>query len=189
MTLFSGLGTMGNKVLFSGSMKYFVLIFLEMLIFHFAVKTYEVLSGEKKVLKLKDFIDAQFRMLKVVIRSYFYEKILSILVMILLGIFGLGFLEIGIVFLIQCYFIGVAFVDNYNEQFNITVKESFSVAYDHFGATLLFGFVAYVLMSIPLVGAILASLIGAVATTCYLYNSSNKIGVEVEEKIILNPSI
>ncbi len=179
MSFFSGLGEISNKLLFTGGMKYLILILLEMIIFHFAVKTYEILSGEKRILKLKDFINAEIRMIKVAIRAWFYELVLSFLVVLILGLFGLDFIENIIVFFIQCYFLGVVFIDNYNEQFNIKIKASFKIAYQHFGATFIFGLLAYVLILLPLIGVILAPIICAVGATCYLYYSKEKTEVEL----------
>ena len=172
--MMSKLNMLGDKLILSGSMKYLVLILMETMIFHFAVKTYEYLSGIKRELTIKDFVHAEIRMIKVSIRSWFYELIISIVVMAILKLFGFKILSNISFFLIQSYFIGVAFIDNYNEQSGIKIKESFAIAYNHMGAAVLIGMVAYVLFLVPLIGIVITPFICAVATTFYMYYATTE---------------
>ena len=73
----------------SGGYKYVILILLEVVIFHFSRKTYEVLSGESDNSGLKDFLRAQIRMIKVILYSFIMETIFSIIAQVILSILGM----------------------------------------------------------------------------------------------------
>ncbi|MGK0387622.1 MAG: hypothetical protein ACI94Y_000348 [Maribacter sp.] len=174
LSFFNKLEDFGDILLFSGSMKYLILILIETIIFHFAVKTQEILSGEKRELTVKDFIAAQIRMIKVAIRSWIFELIISAILIFILRLIGLNILSTVVFFGIQSYFLGLAFIDNYNEQYKISIKESFNIAYDHIGAAIVVGIVAYILFLIPLFGIIITPFICAVGTTTYMYYSKEE---------------
>ena len=106
-------------------------------------------------------------MIKVAIRAWIMEVIVYALVSVFFGIFGfLDWLESPILFLIQCYFFGLVILDNYNEQFGMTIKESMAFSKSYMGVSLALGFVLYLLMLIPLIGVlcgtILVSVTGAI---------------------------
>jgi uncharacterized protein involved in cysteine biosynthesis len=170
VSFLKGISQISNEILFSGGMRYLILIALEIVIFHFAVKTHSIISGTKRELTVNEFFTAQIRMIKVALRSWVYEVIFSLCASIILGLLGLGLFETILVFLIQCFFLGVAFMDNYNEQFNVPIKESFKISYELIGATLVVGILAYILFAIPLMGVVLAPLICAVGTTLFMFN-------------------
>jgi hypothetical protein len=164
----------GDSMLFSGSMKYLILILLETIIFHFAVKTQEILTGEKRVLTVKEFIAAQIRMIKVAIRCWIFELIISAILIFVLRLFGLDIISKVVFFILQSYFLGLAFIDNYNEQHEISIKESFNIAYDHAGAAIVVGIVAYILFLIPVIGIIVTPFICAVGTTTYMHYANKQ---------------
>lgn len=138
-------------------------------IFHCSVKTINILDGRDKKPVLQDFIGAQKRFLKVLIRCFIYESIFVFLANMILSILGFSLLEFAAEFLIHSYFIGFAFFDSYNDQYDFTVKESNSQIKKHFGAVLGIGLVAVMLLKVPLIGAIIAPMLCATATTMYLY--------------------
>ena len=185
LSFINRLGNLGDSLLLSGSMKYLILILLETVIFHFVAKTQEILSGEKIELTVNDFIAAQIRMIKIAIRSWFFELIISGAMIFILKLFGLDILSKVLFFFVQAYFLGLAFIDNYNEQKNISIKESFSITYDHIGAAIVVGVVAYTLFLIPLFGIIITPFICAVGTTTYMYYSDNDQDYESEINIDL----
>lgn len=169
----ANLGTLVDKIYFDGGIKYLILIILEMLIFHFSVKTLDVVSGTTTHTTPKDFIDAQFRMIKVSFRNYIQEIIIGTAFGIILGIFGLSWLKGSVLMVVQFYFIGFAFMDNYYEQGNLKIKESAKYIREHMYAAIIIGGVGYILFMIPLLGAILGPFVCAVAATLYLYNVSD----------------
>lgn len=156
-----------RKSLFSGSLKFLLLIFLEVLIFHFSVRTNNILKNKNKVLKFKDFSKAQIRMTKVMIRKWIYGLIMFILISILCGITGTDYLKDFIMFLIYGYYMGFAFLDNYLEQFKFSINESVKCVQSHFGAATVFGLFASIVMSIPIIGPLIVPFLCAIAAARY----------------------
>ncbi len=168
-TLTSDLGGFLSGLFYSGSAKYILLLFLEVLIFHFCVKTIGILTERDYKPKLKDFMRAEVRMFKVVIRCWILEAILTVLITTVISSVGLEWLAKVIVFFLQCYYIGFAFMDNYLEQYGLEIKQSAKVIRDYAGASIALGLVSYLLILVPLVGLIVAPLLGAVVATLFLY--------------------
>jgi len=138
-----------HKPLFSGSLKFLLLIFLN------------------KVLKFKNFSKAQIRMTKVMVRKWIYGLIMFILVSILCGIVGKSYLRDFIMFSIYGYYMGFAFLDNYLEQFNFSIKESAKCVQSHFGAATVFGLFTSIVMNIPIIGPLTVPFLCAIAATRY----------------------
>jgi hypothetical protein len=170
------MGLIIEKVYFQGGIKYLLLILLEMLIFHFSTKTLDILENKESSIKPKEFISAQIRMIKISIRNYFFEIVIGILLSIVLGILGSMPLKSFMMLFVQFYFIGFAFMDNYYEQKNLTIKESGSYIKEHLIAAIVIGAAGYGLFMIPLAGAIIAPFICAVAATSYLHHKN--VGID-----------
>jgi len=168
----ASLGNVMDKVYFDGGIKYLILILLEMVIFYFTVRTLDVVKGTETNTTPKDFIDAQFRMIKVSIRNYIQEIILGTLISIVLGIFGMDWIKSMALIMIQFYFIGFAFMDNYYEQNDLPIRESAKYIRTHVYAAIVIGAIGYLLFMVPLLGALLGPFICAVAATLYLHHKS-----------------
>lgn len=156
-----------HKPLFSGSLKFLLLIFMELVIFHFAVKTNNILKHQNKVPRFKDFSKAQMRIFKVMGRKWVYGLIMYTLVSIICAITNTTPLKHSIMFLIYGYYMGFAFLDNYLEQFKFTINESASCIQSHFGAALVFGLFTSVVMNVPVVGPLLVPFVCGIAATRY----------------------
>ncbi len=182
MGLFQGMGQISDKLFLNSGVKYLILILLEVVIFYFSVKTYEILSKKERTLELKDFINAQIRMIKVAMLSWIYELIISIGLSILFGIFNIDFMSKVLGFFVEFFFIGAAFMDNYNEQFRLTINDSFKKSSAHFGAALVIGFFAYIMLLIPFFGVVFAPFFCAVAATCYMFYKEGPI-VQMKELV------
>ena len=149
-----------------------ILILLEIVIFHFARKTLQAFTGEEQKANLKAFIDAQVRMFQVVIFCFVMELIISIFLKIGFSILSIKWLLPVALLIVQCFFLGFAIIDNYNEIYKMTIKQSFKFTQQYIGVALAVGVVVYMLMLLPLVGTVLAPLLGAVVSTiCLLYTS------------------
>lgn len=170
MSLSSSMQFFSEGLHVNGGLKYLILIFAEVIIFHCVVNTINILSGNNRKPKFKDFIEAEKRMIKVSIMAWILEIIAGIIVKIFFSIIGFSFLQGGVMLIIQFYFIGHLFLDNYNEQYGLTIKESFDVIKQHAGAAIGIGFVAYLLFVIPIVGIIVAPILGAVTGALYMYS-------------------
>ena len=164
----------GYDMFVSGGFKYVILILLEIVAFHFSRKTLEVLTGETAESSLKSFIAAQARMVKIVIFAYVMETLFSILAATLIAAMGMDWIKPVVIFLIQCFFLGFAIVDNYNEIFKMSVNQSFKYTRQYAGVSIGIGIVIYVLMLVPVLGAFLAPLLGAVTATITMHELNKK---------------
>lgn len=176
-----------GQFFFAGSAKYIMLILVEVLVFHFCRRTLSLIAERETESSFDDFLKAQIRMIKVAIRSWVLESILSLLIGIALSILGfLDFLKPVLIFGVQCYFLGWAVVDNYNEQFGLEIKESALYTRDYAGIALGVGMVLYVVLMIPLAGPIAGPIVAAVTATLVMYRMSDlhlRPAKEVEEEV------
>lgn len=173
-----------HKPLFSGSLKFLLLILLEVVIFHFAVKTNNILKEENKVLEFKDFYKAQIRMIFVLARKWVYGLLMYILVSILFGILGIEFMKDFTMFLIYGFYLGFAFLDNYLEQSGFTIKASAKCVQKHFGAAVTFGVFTSLLLYVPLVGPLVVPFIVGIAATRYGHANKIELFRFREEKVV-----
>ena len=164
----------GYDLFVVGGFKYVILILLEIVIFHFARKTLQALTGEEQKANLKAFIDAQVRMFQVVIFCFVMELIISIFLKIGFSILSIKWLLPVALLIVQCFFLGFAIIDNYNEIYKMTIKQSFKFTQQYIGVALAVGVVVYMLMLLPLVGTVLAPLLGAVVSTMTMYQLEKK---------------
>ncbi|MCF8247483.1 MAG: EI24 domain-containing protein [Saprospiraceae bacterium] len=150
-----------------GSRKYLIMIVMELVVFYIIQKTLEKQTGRKPELTTKAFIDAEMRIVSSTILAWILETIARFLVVNLaLNILGFDGLKQPVGFLIQCYFLGFAMVDNYHECFRLTVSQSEKrTRRAGLGVALGTGLVAYLLMYVPVIGAFAAAIIGGVAAT------------------------
>lgn len=160
---------MSFESLFEGSNKYVLLILIQMLVVYFSNKTIEILSDMKINMTLGEMIQSQWRVFQLTIRNWVIEIIIGVIISIFVGIFAPDFMEDVLKWLVQCYFVGYFFIDNYNNTFGLKIKESASIVRKYAGATLIIGLVANILFLLPVVGAIIASFICSVAATWYMH--------------------
>ncbi len=157
----------GKSALFSGGTKYLFLIALEVIIFYFSVRTLSILTGKIHNPTFVEFVRAEERMIKVMLRNFIRGIIALVFIYIALSILGLTSLTSFFMFFVYSYFIGFAFFDNYNEQFNKTIKESDKLIKNHRWASTALGLMISGLMYIPIVGPLSTPLIGSIAATMY----------------------
>lgn len=188
-TLASGLFASGYESFTSGILKYVILLLSEVIIFHFMQRALEELRDHPVKTDFQAFFDAQVRMVKVIIRAYFMELIATVAISIFFGIFGfLDVFEPIITFLVQCYFFGLVILDNYNEQFGLSIKKSLQHSTQFRGVSLALGIVLYLFMLIPLVGVVAGTILVSVTAVIVM----NKIGgIELDSPEISqeNPAV
>ncbi|MBK9013064.1 MAG: hypothetical protein IPM82_02695 [Saprospiraceae bacterium] len=150
-----------------GSRKYLIMIVLQLVVFYTIQKTLEIRIGRKPALTTKAFIDAQFRIISSTILAWVLETITRFLVVNLaLGILGFHWLKQPTGFVIQCYFLGFAMIDNYHGCFGMKVSQSEKrTRKAAVGVAIAIGLVAQLLMHVPLIGAFAATMLGAVVAT------------------------
>jgi CysZ protein len=155
--------------LFAGGYKYLILILMELVIFHMTLRTHAILNGSKVELTPGIFVKAQIRMIKVVIFTFVMELIVSIGIKIAFSLLGMDWLKAIFLFLNQCFFLGFAMVDNYNEIHNLEIRESFKHSLQYAGVAVGVGLVLYVLILIPLIGPFVGPLVAAIASTLIMH--------------------
>jgi len=171
-----------HRTVFSSSLKFLLLIFLEVLIFHFAVRTNNILKGKNTEAVFKDFTHAQVRMIKVMGLKWALGIAFYSIVSVVLGLAQIEFIKPVVMYLIYAYFIGFAFLDNYLEQFGYSIRESGECIQTHFGAATAFGVIAVVLMHIPFLGPLITPFICAIAAT--RYGHASKLEYYNPEKVM-----
>ena len=157
------------EFMFAGAYKYIVLIIMEMVIFHMTLKTNSILDGSTTDLSPGIFFHAQLRMIKVSIFTFVMELIVSIILKMILSIMGLDFLKAILLFLTQCFFLGFAMVDNYNEIHNLPIRESYKHTLNFAGVAVGIGLIMYILILIPIIGPFAGPLVGAIAATLIMH--------------------
>lgn len=157
----------GKKGAFFSGTKYLLIIFLEVIIFHFSMKTLSILTNGNRVLQFRDFVVAEKRMIKVMAVNFIKGVIVQALLFIGLSMIGMKVLSPFLMFFVYAYFIGYALLDNYNEQFARTIKQSQAIIRQHLGAAVTIGVLITGLIYIPLVGPIFAPIFGAIAAAIY----------------------
>ncbi|MCB0663356.1 MAG: hypothetical protein KDC24_11495 [Saprospiraceae bacterium] len=176
VTFGAGVSSFFNKVAvenfkwaFDGGAKYLVLILLEVVVFHFTRKTLEIKTGVVRNSTFNSFLHAEWRMIKVVIFCFIFEKLVQVPVAIVAGVVPLyGYTKMFLNFLASCFFLGFAILDNYNEIFKLKIRESFKATLPMFGIAMAVGMITFLLMYLPLIGAIAGTILGAVVSTIIL---------------------
>jgi len=164
----------GYDLLFSSSSKYIVLILLEIVIFHFARRTLEILSKRPSQCSFNDFVIAQIRMIKIAFVSWVLENIATSSISFAFSLFDpIGIIEPILIFSVQCFFLGFAILDNYHEQFEMDIKESLQYSKGYIGVALAAGIFLYVAMLIPGIGSVIGTLVAAVGVSLAMFKLSD----------------
>ncbi|MEM1324146.1 MAG: EI24 domain-containing protein [Bacteroidota bacterium] len=155
----------GYDFFFMGGFKYLMLILLEIIIFHVARRTVEIKTGKEIDSTFNTFLKAEFRMIKVSFFCFIAETLMIAAFKAAAPALGVGFLTPVFSIVVQCYFLGFLVVDNYNEIFDMTIRESSRFSRQYAGLLLAVGLGAYLMLFIPIIGTIAAPFISAVAAT------------------------
>ena len=150
-----------------GGRKYLVMIVMELVVFYFIQKTLEIRIGRSPELTTQAFINAEVRIFKVTILAWVLETVARVLfVDVAISIIGFEWMKKPTGFLIQCYFLGYSMIDNYHECFDLKVAGSEKrTRRTAVGVAVATGLVAQALMVIPGLGAVIATMLGAVTAT------------------------
>ena len=174
----------------NGSMRYLMIVLLEIVIFHVCRKTLEILIQKESDSSVKAFIHAQIRMIKVAFFCYGFEMFVGIIIKTFFGMVEvLEFLQPIFLFISSMFFMGFAVLDNYLEQFDMSIKESFKFSKHYIGVAIGVGLALNVLFHIPLVGPVIAPFLAAVTVTLAMYELSDihlmdkKLAIQLEEYV------
>ena len=170
-TVFSDISSETYNLAVDSSFKWIILILMEVVIFHAVRKTLAVLAGEPlRPVGFNVFLKAQIRMFQLGLFSWVMELVLTILLKIGTGLLGIAFINPVAIFLIQAFLLGFMMIDNYIEQkHDIDMMASYKQSQNVMGLAIIIGIVVSVLLWLPLIGAFLAPLIGAVAASLAMY--------------------
>ena len=184
LDLYSGMFKKGYHLFSLGGMKYLILILGEVLIFHAARRTMEVLKGTKEAEpSLKDFMRAQMRMIEISLAAWAFELGVTILISIALGFMHADWLKSPLNWMIQCFFLGAVMVDGYLEKYKLKLTASIYVSRQIAGLALVIGVATYLLLSIPLIGAVIAPFFASIAATLALFEMEVKGWIPLKMKI------
>ena len=171
-----------------GGSKYLVLIAIEIIIFHFTRRSLMKVTGDFIPTDFKTFINAEKRMIKVAIFSYIMETIFHVLSNTVLSMLGLSIAKDFMLFLIQSFYLGFALVDNYNELFDMTIKQSHRLTWHYAPVAIITGSIVNILLNIPAIGIVFGTVVCSVIATLSMHEltkDSNQIEwvfVEKEKK-------
>ncbi len=181
--LFQEVGMEGYNLFYLGGFKYVVVLAMEVLIIHFGGKTTEILTQKPFHLTFKQFLEEQFRAFKMILRKYILELIVTILLGIILGIIGMDFIKSPLVLLIQCYFLGVVILDNYFKQRGKSTGQSEKIIRRYAGLATAIGMFFYIMLLLPLIGAVIGACVAGVAGTLAL-NELKPLEAEIRQEPI-----
>jgi hypothetical protein len=168
----------------SGS-RFLMLVLLEVIIFHASRQTLRLIAGRDSKAAFGDFLNAQIRMLIVSGFAWLMTLLVAIPVKIFFGIFEfLDFLKPGFLFVIEAFFLGFSVVDNYQEQYGLSINESFKKAKENLGINLAIGIVVRLLFWVPVLGPVVAPLIAAVAATIVMHEEC-----DLESKVPMSEDV
>ena len=156
-----------NQPLFSGFLKFILLLILEIVIYHFSVMTNNILTHKKSSIELSDFVRAEIRMFAVMLRNAVLGWIAWLILKIIFSILQLSFLHDAAYYMITAFYLGFAFLDNYLELFHVKIKTSAIVMRSHIGGALVIGLVASVFLLIPVIGPLFVPFVCSIAATRY----------------------
>ncbi|MEO1518538.1 MAG: EI24 domain-containing protein [Bacteroidota bacterium] len=176
----------GYAFFFVGGYKYLILVVMEILLFHVCRRTLEIKTGQKQDLAFATFVQAEIRMIKAAIFAFVMESLGTLLLGIFLPMLGMEFWQPILIILLQCYFLGFVVLDNYSEIYGLDIQQSERVTRAFFGVAMAIGLVTYVLLLMPILGAILAPFIGAVTATLSMHALHGEFQqfIPVQEEVI-----
>ncbi len=168
-----GIAHSGYELITNSGSKFFMLVLLEVIVFHASRLTLQIISGKDSKASFDHFLKAQFRMIIVGGYAWVLTLVFSIPVKIAFGIFEfLDFLKPTALFLVQAFFMGFSINDNYTEQFKLEIGQSLNFSYRYPAITLAIGIVVSLLLWVPVAGPIIAPLLAAVTATLVLYQET-----------------
>jgi len=183
LDLYAGMFKKGYHLFTLGGMKYLILILTEVLIFHAARRSEEILKGAKGDGSLRTFIHALTRMAKISLAAWIMEIAVTTLVSVVLGFMDANWLKSPLNWLIQSFFLGAVVLDGYFEYHRLSIKESFNMSRQVAGLALTVGVAAYALMAVPVAGPVLAPFIASITASLALFEMDAKGWLPLKQKI------
>lgn len=155
--------------LYRGSYKYFILIFMQALIGHFAGKTWQQISAIPYTPNFTQYLHDQWRALKVGVVSWCREIFYGVILSAALGIFQLSLLKTPLIFLLQCYLMGFTIADVYSAHQNKTISQSYQYLARYMPVLIFSGLIYYLFLLLPIAGPPVAAILCSVAVLLALH--------------------
>jgi len=156
-----------KKAFDMGGSRFLLLIILQVVIYFFCVKTLNILRSYDNKPTFKDYMRVQQRMVMNMLESAVKAFAIMIAVSVLFGVLKLELLKTPVMFLVYSYYMAYAFLDDYNEQFGFSRKESGAIIKTHMGAAVGFGLFANIISYIPFIGVFVLPFYAAITATIY----------------------
>ncbi|MEM6398568.1 MAG: hypothetical protein AAF741_19620 [Bacteroidota bacterium] len=177
-SLMGRLGDDVMRLLTDGSMKWVILVLMEVVIYHFMRESIKVVLGKDipDANTFKPFFNAQKRMIGVAFTAWIIELLITKVAFgVAFGILPfLDFLRQPLTLIVQAYLLGFAIVDNYSEQFDISIEQSLSyVRRGYMGVCLGLGIPLFLILYIPVIGTFVGPLLMSVTAAIVLRELSD----------------
>ncbi len=155
-----------------GALNWIVLVLLEVIIYHFMRRTLKVIlkMDVEEAHTFKPFFQAQKRMIRVSIMALILQETL---IWVGEGVLP-DFFSWWFALAAQSAILGYAIADNYNEQLELTIRQSLRNLYrNYIGICLGLGLPLFLMMKVPLVGTVLGPLVTSVVAAIVLREKSD----------------
>ena len=166
-----------------GVLNWVIIVLLEVVVYHFMRQTLVVILDKdvEEAHKFKPFLRAQMRMIKVSLIAVVVQEVLLEMGEDLLP----GALSWVFALLVQSILLGYAIADNYNEQFELSTRQSWRYLWRHYiGICIGLGLPLYLMLKVPLLGAVVGPLVTSVTAAIVLREKSDLhiVGYRMSEK-------
>ncbi|WP_116124975.1 hypothetical protein [Lewinella sp. IMCC34183] len=155
-----------------GALNYVVLVLLEVVTYHFMRRTLQIIIQKdvEEAHLFRPFLQAQIRMFKVLTMGLILQTII-------VDVFGEmlpGSLQGLFAVLVEATILGYAIADNYNEQFDLGIRQSLRHLWRHHVAICMgLGIPLFIMLKVPLFGTVLGPLVTSVAAGIVLREKSD----------------
>lgn len=174
MASFESFSLDGIAGFFDGSMKYVILAAVEVIIFHFTRRTMMLITKRPIDTSWDTFVNAEKRMIAVTFVAFGLEKAFGLGWEIFSGIFGFDFFGPVFMVLVQSFYLGFAIIDNYNELYDMTIKQSHRFTWHYAPVALVVGGMLNLMLHVPLLGVLIGPIICAVVATLTMHYINNE---------------
>ena len=183
-SLLSRLGAELYESLDDGALNWIILILLEVVTYHFMRRTLAVVLQRDTAAAhtFQPFFRAQLRMIKFSLLGFVAQ---TLLVDVLPNLIPFVDLTPVLAWVVPPLLLGYAIADNYNEQFDLTIRQSIRyLTRNYVGICLGLGVPLTIMLKVPVVGAVLGPLVTAVTAGIVLRERSDLhiMGYRMSEK-------
>ena len=155
--------------------KYIFLILGSPVFAYLSEKTECIIEGKEFVFNRQVFFHDIKRGIKLALRNFFWQTIITIFILLLSFIPLLGSIAPVIAALVECYYYGFSMLDYSCERHHLSPAESIHFIGQRRGLAIGNGLVFYLMHFIPFVGWVLAPSYALIAATISLYHQNIEV--------------